>query len=276
MDHNGEGLLRIGLFSRLTAISIRMLRYYQEQRVLEPAMIDPFTGHRFYAPEQLTEAHWIKRLRDAGLPVSEISEAMAHRGDPERLRSIMSHHGERLLDERARLDAMSTAFDHMNAYLKESTMDINVRRVHMPAMTVAALRRVLPSYREEGALWQEIGPLMEHSKARLSRETIGGATFHDPEYRETDVDVEVWLRVEAPFVPKAPLECRETPARELAVATLRGSYDGMPEVTAALGAYIAAHDLSTGPMFNIYRVSPAQNPDPAAWVTEVCFPIEEH
>lgn len=50
----------------------------------------------------------------------------------------------------------------------------------------------------------------------------------------------------------------------------------MPEVTAALGAYIAAHDLSTGPMLNIYRVSPAQNPDPAAWVTEVCFPVEEH
>lgn len=278
MEHDGEGLLRIGLFSRLTAISIRMLRYYQEQHVLEPAMIDPFTGHRSYTPEQLTDAHWIVRLRDAGLPVSEIGAVMAHRGDPERLRSIMSHHGERLSDERARLDAMSTAFDRMNAYLKESTMDINVRRHRMPAMTVAALRRVLPSYHEEGTLWQEIGPLMEQSGVRMPDhyEGIGGATFHDPEYRETDVDVEVWLQVEAPFAPVAPLECREIPDREVVVATLRGSYDGMPEVTAALGTYIAAHALSTGPMFNIYRVSPAQNLDPAAWVTDVCFPIEGH
>lgn len=275
MDHDGEGLLRIGLFSRLTAISIRMLRYYQEQQVLEPAVIDPVTGHRFYTPEQLTDAHWIVRLRDAGLPVSEISEAMAHRGDPERLRSIMSHHGERLCDERARLDTLSAAFDRMNAYLKESTMDINVRRNRMPVMTVAALRRVLPSYHEEGTLWQEIGPLMEHSGANYHG-GIGGATFHDPDYRETDVDVEVWLQVEAPFAPVAPLECREIPAREVLVATLQGSYDGMPEVTAALGTYIAAHALSTGPMFNIYRVSPAQNPDPGAWVTDVCFPIEGH
>lgn len=276
MEHDGEGLLRIGLFSRLAAISVRMLRYYQEQHVLEPFVIDPFTGHRFYAPAQLTDAHWIVRLRDAGMPVSEIGEVMANRGDPERLRSIMAHHGERLSRERARLDDMSAAFDHINAYLKESTMNIDVRRIRMPAMTVAALRRVLPSYPEEGTLWQEIGPLMKQSGVRMPDhdEGIGGATFHDPEYRETDVDVEVWLQVEAPFTPIAPLECHEVPAREVVVATLRGSYDGVPEVTAALGAHIAAHDLHTGPMFNIYRVSPANNPTPAAWVTEVCFPIQ--
>ena len=44
-------------------------------------------------------------------------------------------------------------------------------------------------------------------------------------------------------------------------------------VTGAIGAYLAEHQLRTGPMFNIYRVSPAQNPDPSSWVTDVCFPI---
>ncbi len=275
MEHDGKGVLRIGLFSRLTAISVRMLRYYQEQHVLEPCAIDPFTGHRFYAPSQLTQAHWIVRLRDAGLPVSEIGEIMANRGDPERLRAIMSAHGERLSAQRSRLEAMSAAFDRMNAYLQESTMDINVRQIRMPAMTVAALRRVLPSYGDEGQLWQEIGPLMEASGVQLPGhdEGIGGATFLDPEYRESDVDVEVWLQVAAPFTPVAPLGCHQVPARDVVVATLLGSYDGMPEVTAALGAHIAAHDLRTGPMFNIYRVSPAQNLDPASWVTDVCFPI---
>lgn len=275
MEHDGRGLLRIGLFSRLTAISVRMLRYYQEQHVLEPFVIDPFTGHRFYAPDQLTDAHWIVRLRDAGLPVSEIGEIMANQGDPERLRAIMSTHGERLSGERARLNEMSAAFDRMNAYLQESTMDINVRQIRMPAMTVAALRRVLPSYNDEGELWQEIGPIMGQSGVHMPDhdEGIGGATFYDPEYRESDVDVEVWLQVAAPFTSVAPLECHEVPAREVVVATLLGSYDGMPEVTAAVGTYIAARDLHTGPMFNIYRVSPAQNPDPAAWVTEVCFPV---
>jgi DNA-binding transcriptional MerR regulator len=277
MEHDGKGLLRIGLFSRLTAISIRMLRYYQEQHVLEPFVIDPFTGHRFYAPAQLTDAHWIVRLRDAGLPVSEIGDILANRHDPERLRAIMSAHGDRLSGERTRLNDMSAAFDRINAYLQESSMNINVRQLRMPAMTVAALRRVLPSYNDEGELWQEIGPLMGASGAQMPDhdEGVGGATFHDPEYRESDVDVEVWLRVAGPFAPVAPLECHEVPAREVVVATLLGSYDGMPEVSAAIGTFIAAHDLRTGPMFNIYRVSPAQNPDPSTWITDVCVPIVE-
>ncbi|MDO4888496.1 MAG: MerR family transcriptional regulator [Actinomycetaceae bacterium] len=274
MDHD-EGLLRIGLFSRLTAISVRMLRYYQEQRVLEPAAIDPFTGHRSYAPSQLADAHWIVRLRDAGMPVGEIAEIMANRGDPTRVRAIMSAHGDRLDAERERLERMSAAFELINAYLKESTMDIDVRQIHMPAMTVAALRRVLPSHNDEGQLWQEIVPLMERSGLALPEhdEGVGGATYLDPEHRESDVEVEVWIAVPAPFTPVAPLECREVPARDVVVATLHGSYDGMPEVTAAIGSYIAAHNLCTGPMFNVYRVGPAHNPDPSTWVTDACFPI---
>lgn len=85
--------------------------------------------------------------------------------------------------------------------------------------------------------------------------------------------MEVWLQVEAPFVAVAPLACRQVPAVDVVMATLKGGYEGLPEVTAAIGAYIAANGLETGTMFNIYRVSPAQNPDPATWVTEVCFPI---
>lgn len=277
MEHYGKGLLRIGLFSRLTAISVRMLRYYQEQGVLEPCATDPFTGHRFYAPAQLTDAHWIVRLRDAGLPVGEIGEVMVNRGDPERLRAILSAHGQRLFGQREQLNQMSAAFDSLNTYLQESTMDINIRQIHMPAMTVAALRRVLPSYKDEGQLWQEIIPLMQQSKAPVPdhNEGIGGATFLDPEYREADVDVEVWLQVPSPFTPVSPLACREVPAREVIVAPLQGSYEGISEVCAAAGTYIAAHGLRTGPMFNIYRVTPMHTPDCAAWVTDVCFPIEK-
>ena len=56
-------------------------------------------------------------------------------------------------------------------------------------------------------------------------------------------------------------------------ATVRGDYSQIPTATTAIGTYIAEHGLRTGPMFNIYRVSPAQSDDPNSWVTDVCFPI---
>lgn len=50
MDH-GERMLRIGTFSTLSRISVRMLRYYQEHDVLVPARTDPFSGYRYYRAE---------------------------------------------------------------------------------------------------------------------------------------------------------------------------------------------------------------------------------
>lgn len=98
---------------------------------------------------------------------------MANRGDPEGLRITTSNHRERLSCERARLDEMSAAFDRMNTYFQDSTMIINVRRMHMPVMTIASLRRILLSDAEEGELWQEIGPLMSNSGVPHARPRRG-------------------------------------------------------------------------------------------------------
>ncbi|WP_241235664.1 MerR family DNA-binding transcriptional regulator [Streptomyces sp. KPB2] len=42
--------LTIGEFSRVTHLSIRMLRRYHEQDLLVPAEVDPDTGYRYYSP----------------------------------------------------------------------------------------------------------------------------------------------------------------------------------------------------------------------------------
>lgn len=274
MDHH-ENLLPIGLFSQLTTISVRMLRHYQEQEILTPAAIDSFTGYRYYGADQVLVAQWIVNLRNAGFSIPAIREILERRDDPERVHAILATQRHRLEIEKAQLKATMAAFDTISSYLKESTMEITVRTTEIPTMTVASLRRILPSYNDEGILWNEIGPLMEQSGVEMPdhHEGLGGATFHDPDYRESDVDVEIWLQVSGPFTATAPLKCVEMPAQKVAVATLIGSYDGMAQVSAALGAYIAQHNLHTGSMFSIYRVSPAQNPDPSSWVTDVCLPL---
>ncbi|MFQ8582560.1 MAG: MerR family DNA-binding transcriptional regulator [Holdemania massiliensis] len=44
---------KIGEFSKLTQISIRMLRYYDEMGLLKPATIDPTNGYRMYTSAQI-------------------------------------------------------------------------------------------------------------------------------------------------------------------------------------------------------------------------------
>ena len=44
-------MLKIGEFSKLSRVSIRMLRHYDELGLLAPQSIDPFTGYRYYGED---------------------------------------------------------------------------------------------------------------------------------------------------------------------------------------------------------------------------------
>ena len=46
-------MFRIGAFSKLTRVSVRMLRYYDNAGLLTPAVIDKFTGYRMYTTDQI-------------------------------------------------------------------------------------------------------------------------------------------------------------------------------------------------------------------------------
>ena len=48
-------MLKIGLFSKLSRVSIRMLRYYDEMGLLRPAYIDPDSDYRYYREDQLPQ-----------------------------------------------------------------------------------------------------------------------------------------------------------------------------------------------------------------------------
>ena len=152
------------------------------------------------------------------------------------------------------------------------TIDITHRTI--PARTVASVRGTIGSYDQEGPLWQRLMPGLFAGGAQPSPEALAVAVFHDEEYVEHDADVEVQLDVAAPFADTDEVRCVRVPAQEVASGVLHGPYEGMGEVTEAIGGWVAANGYRFGgPMFNIYVVGPTQEPDPARWVTEVCVPV---
>ena len=68
----GNHMLRIGEFSKLSRVSIRMLRHYDDIGLLKPALIDDFTGYRYYNPEQLPVIGRITALKDMGFMLADI------------------------------------------------------------------------------------------------------------------------------------------------------------------------------------------------------------
>ena len=66
-------MLKIGDFSKLSRISIRMLRHYDEIGLLMPKTIDNFTSYRYYAEDQLPVAARTVALKDMGFSLSTIT-----------------------------------------------------------------------------------------------------------------------------------------------------------------------------------------------------------
>ena len=69
-------MLKIGEFSRLTRVSVRMLHYYDDIGLLKPVQTDKFTGYRLYSVSQVAALHRHRRggevdpapRRDPALP----------------------------------------------------------------------------------------------------------------------------------------------------------------------------------------------------------------
>src|SRR5580765_6779149 len=62
----------IGEFSKITGLSVKTLRFYHEEGLLEPSSVDEQTGYRYYAAEKIEVARVICRLRELEFSLDEI------------------------------------------------------------------------------------------------------------------------------------------------------------------------------------------------------------
>jgi PPM family protein phosphatase len=65
-------LLTIGEFARVSRLSIKALRLYDESGLLPPVRIDSATGYRYYDQDQLERARLVAWLRRLGMPLARI------------------------------------------------------------------------------------------------------------------------------------------------------------------------------------------------------------
>ncbi len=92
-----ESKLRsIGEMARASGLSVSALRFYDGAGVLVPAMVDPGTGYRWYADDQLRAARLVAGLRRVGMPLADITRALARLSDPAAVRPLLDAHLHRL------------------------------------------------------------------------------------------------------------------------------------------------------------------------------------
>ncbi len=80
---------RIGDFAIITRLSVKTLRYYHEEGLLEPSRIAFDTGYRYYDGELIDIARIIGTLRQWGFSIREIREILHDYSDDSDLIEIV-------------------------------------------------------------------------------------------------------------------------------------------------------------------------------------------
>lgn len=103
MREKGVGRVNLvpsGRFSKMTRLSVKALRLYDENGLLLPAHIDPQSGYRYYYLGQANRAEAVRILRSVDMPLDEI-RAVLGTDDPELVRKQLVVHRERLTERLA-------------------------------------------------------------------------------------------------------------------------------------------------------------------------------
>ena len=267
-------MLRIGEFSKLSRVSIRMLRHYDDIGLLKPAEIDHFTGYRYYREEQLFVISRITALKDMGFPLADIIRLLEIYDDRDKLEPFLAAQQKELAAQARETEYKLMLLESARKRLrKENSMGFDVTVKTIPERYAATVRMVIPRYEDEGMAW---GMMAECKQPLVPTEPCYAvAEFLDPEFKEENVEIMVSMAVKGKYQDTEHVKFQTLPAVKVASCVVKGSYQQMGEAYATAVAWIRDNGYTiSGPMFNIYHVGPADTQNPDEYVTEACFPVE--
>lgn len=265
-------LVPIGRFSKMTRLSVKALRMYDENGLLPPAHVDPSSGYRYYELAQANLAEAVRILRSVDMPLDEIRLILST-DDPE-----LTH--KQLLVHRERLAERLVAQERMLAYLesliqrKEGIMPYEVEIREEAAKQVAAIKIHTSLSRIATDIASGFGSLMQAlAQEGVTPSDAPSIVYHNVIDEETEGDLEICAPVSSPFSSDSDVYGRELEGGTMATTIHRGPYEEISPAYHTLTGWISEHGHEiAGPPRETYLNDP-QVTAPEDLLTRVDFPI---
>jgi DNA-binding transcriptional MerR regulator len=267
---------KIGEFSRLSQVTVKTLRYYDDIGLLKPAEIDPFTNHRYYTLEQLPRIHQVMALKGLDLSLEEIQQMLDKEiemsGVQSMLRQKKAELTQRVLEDQARLAQVEFHLRMIEAESTVPVMEVIVKEV--PAIKALTMRTSVAQ--------NQLVPLGRAFEEALTAHKINlagpAAEIRYAETYEPDFDdVEFVLPVTAetadiPVLDFGVLSFREVPALASAAAVIhRGAHSISSDHSLAfLQRWVVANGYRLGGTNrSVHHRGPFDHAEYADWITEI-------
>lgn len=190
-------MIKIGEFSKIGRVSIRMLRHYDQLGLLKPADVDSDSGYRRYSIDQLPRLNRIIFLKDIGFSLNEINEMIDTNISVNEMKAMLKKRQKNLENEIAIAQKnLNTVLDRLKTIKNEGEIpkyDVTVKCTD--GYTIASLREIVPHIKNMGTYCYDMYYRLYKELDRQNVSHTGSEVtfYHNEEYSETDLDMEAGI-----------------------------------------------------------------------------------
>lgn len=268
MKHSGT-LYRIGMFAAMNHVTVKTLRFYEEQGLLIPVYINQETGYRYYALSQMAVIHQITALKSAGFTLEEIVRINSGADEA----AVLMKKKEELI---SRISELTRQIAVVESYLskRKSSLSAPVLVKTIPETTVAAMTTRIKSYDCLFDRMPEMGALMEKAGCTCATPEYCFTGYLEPGYKDGDILVELCESVVEAGEEVGGLYFRTLPEIQAACIFHKGSYSTFSESYEAVLKYIEENGYEiAGEIRESYIDGVWNKDDESQWLSEIQIPI---
>ncbi len=265
-------MFAIGEFARLSRVTVKALRYWDEAGLLKPARVDRTTGYRYYTAEQLSRLNRILVLKELGFTLEQIGKMVEAGISGAELKGMLRmrqmEQQLKIQEEASRLAAIQQMIEE----IQNEGMPLDVVVKESTPKYVVSTRGNLKSYPEISRLYPVV-------YSQLGAKAFGGvpiAIWHSPDMND-EIDAEAGVLFDEPLAVTGALQCYRMEPVEVASYIHQGSFIQFKGIYDRLMRWLEASQWEpAGPCREIYlKIGNPVRQDDESYVTEIQVPVRK-
>ncbi|MGN0202737.1 MAG: MerR family transcriptional regulator [Candidatus Cryptobacteroides sp.] len=268
--------MKIGEFSRLMQVTVKTLRHYEKKGLLKPALVDEWTGYRYYSIFQVNQLNRIRQMQKLGFSLEEIGELI----EDEQESPSVGQLDAKILDTERQMKALAERHSRLLRWrdsLKEGN-EVTFSIQSLPEIIVASHRETIPDYDALGPLcFEKIGPAMMALGCSCTLPSYCFTIDHNKTYKTDSIDIEYCEQVDNILPDTSFLKFKRlAPVPKALCLKHIGPYDRFYESFVKAVDYLESMNMRIAgdPRFS-YIDGIWNQPDPEKWVSVIQIPVEQ-
>ena len=264
-------MYKIGEFSKITNMTIKTLRYYDEEKILVPSCRGD-NNYRLYSEEDFKRAELILFLRSFDFSIAEVKEVLAGYEEKNDLKCYLSEKREMIhknIEKERKVMKSIDEYINSSGEREEKLLKYNIEVKNIDIIKYISIR-YKGKYSDVG---KYIGRLFKAAKSKVQGPAFN--LYYDDEYKE-EADIELCLPVKGE-INLGEFMVKELPKVKALCLTHIGAYENINLAYKEVVDYAKKNKIELlVPSREIYIKGPGMifKGNKNKYVTEIVIPIK--